>query len=123
MVGTHRSGVGSPAAQCRAESVFRARRRLTVPLRPPKRRAPADEILRGRCRRRTWRSSSTLSRKPPENPEPFLAMFDENVEWDMSGGPFPIKKVYGPEAVREFFRTWTGTFDDWGFEADEVIDA
>jgi ketosteroid isomerase-like protein len=59
----------------------------------------------------------------PENPEPFFAMFDENVEWDMSGGPFPIKKVYGPEAVREFFRTWAGTFDDWGFEAEEVIDA
>jgi ketosteroid isomerase-like protein len=60
----------------------------------------------------------------PENPEPFFAMFDENVEWDMSGGPFPIqKKVYGREAVREFFRTWAGTFDDWGFEAEEVIDA
>jgi ketosteroid isomerase-like protein len=60
----------------------------------------------------------------PENPEPFFAMFDENVEWDMSGGPFPIqKKVYGPEAVREFFRTWAGTFDEWGFEAEEVIDA
>jgi ketosteroid isomerase-like protein len=63
-------------------------------------------------------------KEAPENPEPFFAMFDENVEWDMSGGPFPIqKKVYGPEAVREFFRTWAGTFDDWGFEAEEVIDA
>jgi ketosteroid isomerase-like protein len=60
----------------------------------------------------------------PENPEPFFAIFDENVEWDMSVGPFPIqKKVYGPEAVREFFRTWAGTFDDWGFEAEEIIDA
>jgi ketosteroid isomerase-like protein len=60
----------------------------------------------------------------PENPEPFFALFDENVEWDMSGGPFPIqKKVYGPEEVREFFRTWAGTFDDWGFEAEEIIDA
>jgi ketosteroid isomerase-like protein len=60
----------------------------------------------------------------PENPEPFFALFDENVEWDMSNGPFPIqKKVYGPDAVREFFRTWAGTFDDWAFEAEEVIDA
>jgi ketosteroid isomerase-like protein len=59
----------------------------------------------------------------PENPEPFFALFAENVEWDMSRGPFPLqKKVYGPEAVREFFRTWAGTFDDWGFEAEETID-
>jgi ketosteroid isomerase-like protein len=59
-----------------------------------------------------------------ENPEPFFAMFDGNVEWDMSEGPFPLqKKVYGPEAVREFFRTWAGTFYDWGFEAEEIIDA
>ena len=60
----------------------------------------------------------------PENPEPFFALFDENVEWDMTFGPFPLqKKVYGPEAVRDFFRTWAGTFDDWGFEAEETIDA
>jgi ketosteroid isomerase-like protein len=60
----------------------------------------------------------------PENPEPFFELFDEHVEWDMTGGPFPEpKKVYGPEAVREFFRTWAGTFDDWGYEAEEVIDA
>jgi ketosteroid isomerase-like protein len=60
----------------------------------------------------------------PDNPEPFFALLDENVEWDMTVGPFPVqKKVYGPAAVREFFRTWAGTFDDWGFEAEEVIDA
>jgi ketosteroid isomerase-like protein len=60
----------------------------------------------------------------PEDPEPFFALFDENVEWDMTGGPFPEPRtVYGPEAVREFFRTWAGTFDDWGYEAEEVIDA
>ena len=60
----------------------------------------------------------------PENPEPFFALLDENVEWDMSGGPYPLqKRVYGPEAVRDFFRTWAGTFDDWGYEAEETIDA
>ena len=59
----------------------------------------------------------------PENTEPFFAMFDEDVEWDPSGA-FPIqKKVYGLQAVRDFFRTWAGTFDDWGFEAQEVVDA
>jgi hypothetical protein len=30
---------------------------------------------------------------------------------------------YGPDGVREFFRTWIGAFADWGYEADEVIDA
>jgi ketosteroid isomerase-like protein len=33
------------------------------------------------------------------------------------------RKVYGPDAVRELLRTWAGTFDDWGYEAEEVIDA
>jgi hypothetical protein len=84
----------------------------------------AREILRGRCRRRTWRILKHSFEEAPENPEPFFAMFDQNVEWDMSGGLFPIqKKVYGPEAVREFFRTWAGTFDEWRFEAEEIIDA
>jgi ketosteroid isomerase-like protein len=58
----------------------------------------------------------------PENPEPFFALFDENVEWDMMEFPEP-GKVYGPDAVGELLRTWAGTFDDWGYEAEEIIDA
>ena len=57
-----------------------------------------------------------------ENPEPFFALLDENIEWDMTS--LPEGGVgYGPDAVREFFRTWAGTFDDWAYEAEEVIDA
>jgi hypothetical protein len=45
----------------------------------------------------------------PENPEPFFAMFDENVEWDMSDGPFRSRRrSMDAKAVREFFRTWAG---------------
>ncbi len=67
--------------------------------------------------RRAWEAA-------PENPEPFFALFDENVEWDMTSGPFPAQeKTYGPASVREFFRTWAGTFDDWAYEAEEIIDA
>jgi ketosteroid isomerase-like protein len=59
----------------------------------------------------------------PENPEPFFAMLDENVEWDLSAPWSGREKLYGPEAVREFYRTWAGTFDEWRFETEEVIDA
>ena len=60
----------------------------------------------------------------PEEPQAFLALFDEKVEWDMTTGPFPEReKVYGPDAVREFFEKWSGAFDDWGYEPEEMIDA
>ena len=60
----------------------------------------------------------------PEDPGPFFALFHDDVEWDMSNGPFPERqKVYGPEAVRAFFETWTDAFDDWGYEPEEMIDA
>ncbi len=60
----------------------------------------------------------------PENPEPFFALLDEKIEWDMAGGASLVeRKVYGPQAVREFFRSWSGTFEDWGYEMQEIIDA
>jgi len=59
-----------------------------------------------------------------EDPEAFFSIFDQNVEWDMSGAGLPDAKTsYGPEGVREFFRHWIGPFDDWAYEAEEVIDA
>ncbi len=32
-------------------------------------------------------------------------------------------KYHGPEGAREFFRTWTGAFEEFGYEVEEVIDA
>jgi ketosteroid isomerase-like protein len=59
-----------------------------------------------------------------EDPEAFFSIFDQNVEWDMSGAGLPDAKTYhGPEGVREFFRGWIGPFDDFDYEAEEVIDA
>jgi ketosteroid isomerase-like protein len=57
------------------------------------------------------------------NPGAVLAILDENVEWDYVGA-FPEAVTYhGPAEVGEFLRGWAGGFDDFGFEADETIDA
>jgi ketosteroid isomerase-like protein len=57
------------------------------------------------------------------NPEALFAILDREVEWDYVGA-FPETATYhGPDAVREFFRQWSGAFDDFGLEAEEVIDA
>jgi ketosteroid isomerase-like protein len=57
------------------------------------------------------------------NPEALLAVLDENVEWDYVGA-FPEAVTYrGPEEVGEFLHGWAGGFDDFGYEADETIDA
>jgi ketosteroid isomerase-like protein len=57
---------------------------------------------------------------PIDKPEDFLAILDEEIVWDP--GDFPGGKVYGRDAVREFFRQWIGAFDDFRYEADEYID-
>jgi ketosteroid isomerase-like protein len=57
-----------------------------------------------------------------EDPEAFYSIFDERVEWH-TGFVFPDATSYrGVDGVREFFRTWIGTFEDWGFEVEEVLD-
>jgi ketosteroid isomerase-like protein len=57
------------------------------------------------------------------NPGAVLAILDENVEWDYVGA-FPEAVTYhGPAEVGEFLREWAGGFDEFGFEADETIDA
>ena len=57
------------------------------------------------------------------DPGALLAVLDENVEWDYVGA-FPEAVTYhGPAEVGEFLRGWAGGFDEFGFEADETIDA
>jgi ketosteroid isomerase-like protein len=59
------------------------------------------------------------------NPAALYEILDEEVRWDVAaldvpdGGP----TYHGPEGVRDFFRRWVGTFDEWGYEVGEVIDA
>ena len=49
-------------------------------------------------------------------------MLDENVEWDYVGA-FPDVTYHGPAEVREFLRQWSEAFDDFGFEAEDALEA
>jgi ketosteroid isomerase-like protein len=60
------------------------------------------------------------------NPAALWDILDDGVVWEV--GSFGIPGVgasewRGPAGVREFFRRWISPFDEWGYEADEVIDA
>ena len=72
-----------------------------------------------------------MSREDVENlkqalssdPAALLALLDDEVEWDYVGA-FPEAVTYhGPREVGEFLRQWAEGFEDFGFEADQVIDA
>lgn|SRR5262245_2382267 len=59
----------------------------------------------------------------PADPAALFSILDEQVEWDYVGA-FPESVTYhGPGEVREFFGQWSAAFDDFGFEAEEVLDA
>jgi ketosteroid isomerase-like protein len=64
-----------------------------------------------------------LRRALASGPGALFALLDENVEWDYVGA-FPESTTYhGPDGVREFVGQWAGAFDDFGFAAEELIDA
>jgi len=47
-------------------------------------------------------------------------MLDPSVEWDYVGA-FPEMVTYhGPGEVRAFLAQWSGSFDDFGFEAEDA---
>jgi ketosteroid isomerase-like protein len=57
------------------------------------------------------------------DPGALLAILDGEVEWDYVGA-FPEAVTYhGPDEVRDFLQQWSGAFDDFGVEAEELIDA
>jgi ketosteroid isomerase-like protein len=59
-----------------------------------------------------------------DDPEAFFDLLDDEVEWHVSVDFRPEGGIYrGPDGVREFFRTWVGAFEGWGWEADEYLDA
>jgi ketosteroid isomerase-like protein len=55
------------------------------------------------------------------------AFFDSaapDVEFDVSSSPGPLAGVYRGQAdVREFFRKWIGSWEDYELEVQELIDA
>ena len=57
------------------------------------------------------------------DPEALFALLAEDVEWDYVGAFPESATYYGPHSVRRFFGQWIGAFDDFGFEAEEVIGA
>jgi ketosteroid isomerase-like protein len=59
----------------------------------------------------------------PANPEDLFSILDENVEWDYVGAFPEIQTAHGPAEVREFLREWSGAFDDFSFQAEEMIGA
>ncbi|HZA90235.1 MAG TPA: nuclear transport factor 2 family protein [Solirubrobacterales bacterium] len=60
-----------------------------------------------------------------ETPDAVWDIFDESVEWEVGalGIPDFPPTSHSPDGVREFFRRWVGTFDDWGFDVEEMIEA
>jgi ketosteroid isomerase-like protein len=58
-----------------------------------------------------------------EDAETFFAFCDPQIEWDMSRLT-PDGRVYrGHAGVREFWRAWAGTWDDFEFSIDKIVDA
>ena len=84
-----------------------------------------------RCRRRTWRSCGG-SPKPfsgeLEHDDPAGHLFDtgllaDDAEWVVRT-PFEGKSVWrGRQEWVEFFRAWTGEFEDYSIQFEPVIDA
>ena len=56
------------------------------------------------------------------NPEALRGALDDAVEWEVPFFP-DAARLHGPGSVMDFFRSLVGTFDDWGYEVGEVIDA
>ncbi len=58
-----------------------------------------------------------------EDAETFFSVCDPDIEWDMSQLT-PDGRVYrGHAGVREFWRGWAGTWDDFEFGIDRIVDA
>jgi len=65
-----------------------------------------------------------LPESAPADVEALFAILDDDVEWDYVGAfPEGVKTYHGPAEVREFLGQWTGAFDDFGFEAEDAVDA
>lgn len=59
----------------------------------------------------------------PANPDTLFSILDENVEWDYVGAFPEIRTAHGPAEVREFLHGWSEAFDDFGFQAEDMVDA
>ena len=59
-----------------------------------------------------------------EDPGALFEILAEDVEWETGGlGAPDLPTCHGPDGVRDFFRRWTGAFEEWGWETEDLIDA
>jgi AhpD family alkylhydroperoxidase len=59
-----------------------------------------------------------------ERPEALWESLHDDVELEASAFGIPgLTTFHGPDGVREFIRQWVGAFEEWGYEAEEFIDA
>jgi ketosteroid isomerase-like protein len=56
-------------------------------------------------------------------PAALLALLREDVEWDYVGAFPEVVTYHGPAEVARFMEEWTSGFEDFGIEAEEVVDA
>ena len=52
-----------------------------------------------------------------------LALLHDDVEWDYVGAFPEVVTYHGPAEVARFLEEWTSGFEDFGIEAEEVVDA
>jgi ketosteroid isomerase-like protein len=59
------------------------------------------------------------------NPAALWEVLDDEARWEVEELELPDSTgpSRGPAGAREFFRTWVGAFEDWGYEVGETIDA
>src|SRR5919108_5315232 len=58
-----------------------------------------------------------------EHSEALYEVLDEEVVWDTTGH-LPEGRVFrGHDGVRQFWRTWRGTWETWKFWPEEMVDA
>jgi len=59
-----------------------------------------------------------------DTPDSVWGIFDDDVEWVLSVNRAPDFPTVsrGPEAVREFFRRWSGTFEDWDYAVEDMVE-
>jgi ketosteroid isomerase-like protein len=63
-------------------------------------------------------------RAAPADGEPWFALLAPDVAFEIReiGRPDLPDAVHGVDGVRDFFRTWTGAFQDWTPHAEEIVD-
>ena len=57
-----------------------------------------------------------------EHPEALYEVLDDDVVWDTTGRQPDGRVFRGHDGVRQFWRTWRGTWDAWEFRPEEIVD-